>query len=247
MQLSRSVASNLVPIDPGRLRPGRRFEAVEELELEPSAVFAARGLPHAHAGIQVIRELAGPIGVPDYVAVVGPPERLTWRLRSSVPPLLNQIDAGIVAVASTGRPHTAQHLARRLGWSLETVARRLPLLVRSGALLEDPPGRYIAHADVQPIGRLYALEAKIRDWRRAVRQARKYRLWCDNYIIVMGSLSTSTLANAQAIVSEDGGGLVVGMQWVTRPGRSRLSAARRLWGSEHVVAALQKPRATSPP
>jgi hypothetical protein len=88
------------------------------------------------------------------------------------------------------------------------------------------------------VGRLYAIETKVRDWQRAVRQARIYALWCDSYVIVMPRISRGSLQQMVAAVAADRAGLVVDRKWVRRPRLARTSSAHRLWGSEHVVAAF---------
>lgn len=227
-----------------RPRPGRRFEPVAEAALERDAITVVRALPHAHRGVAVLREAAGPFGIPDFVAVVGTQDALVARMASAVPPLLNQVDAGIVAVLSTRRGRTIDTIAASVGWSRQTVERRLPALVRATAISEVGPQRYVRAAALRPIGRIYAIETKMSDWRRAVRQARTYRLWCDNYVIVMASLSGSTLPLALDAIRADGGGLMSGGQWAIRMRSQHAPAARRLWGSEHVVAALGGPSPT---
>ncbi len=222
-----------------RPRPGRRFEPVAERDLESSALLAVQALPGARAGLMLIQEVAGPFGVADFVAVVGSNDRLRERVALGVPPLLNEIDAGIVAAASPKRGRNVASIAERLGWPLSTVERRLPALLKSGAVRELRPGRFVRPEPLVPIGRLYAVETKIRDWRRALKQARTYRLWCDNYVIVMPALSTSSLVEAHAAVDEDDGGLFVAERWLRRPRLRRSDPARRLWGSEYIVAAVQ--------
>jgi hypothetical protein len=222
-----------------RRRAGRRFEPIHELELETDALRAARALPGAHRGLVVLRELAGPFGVPDLVAVVGAPELLEERLALGVPPLLNQVDAGVVAAAAPRARRTVETLARRVGWPVASVRRRLPELIRIGALIAAGPGSYVRPAPLQPVGRLYAIETKVKDWRRALRQARTYSLWCDSYVLVMASLSSGSHATVMEAVTQDGAGLLVGGQWLQRPRLGRRSPAQRVWGSEHLVAALQ--------
>jgi hypothetical protein len=92
-----------------------------------------------------------------------------------------------------------------------------------------------------PVGRLYAIETKVRDWRRALRQARTYGLWCDSYVIVMGAMSAASIESAASHVSADRGGLMVEGRWIVRPRIRQQTAAQRLWGSEHFVAALDRP------
>jgi hypothetical protein len=235
---SWSMANDAFVVHAGRPRHGRRFEPVREQELSADALRAAQSLPNAHRGIAVLLEAAGPFGVPDVLAVVGPPQALEARLRSPVPPLLNQVDAGVVASAAFAAPRTLESLAGRVGWSEETVARRLPHLVRVGALTRVGSDRFVRPEELVPVGRLYAIEAKVKDWRRALKQARTYAVWCDSYVIVMpelGRASTPAVTDATAL---DGGGLMMGGKWVHRPRIRARSNAQRLWGSEHVIAAF---------
>jgi len=238
---SGSVARRPRVLATARPRAGRRFEPIHELELEPDALNAARSLPGAHRGLVVLREMTGPYGVPDLVAVVGPPSLLKQRRRLSVPPLLNQVDAGVVAAASPRAGRRVETLAHRVGWPEESVRRRLPGLVKTGALVPNGPESFIRQAALQPVGRLYAIETKVKDWRRALRQARTYTLWCDSYVLVMPSLSSGSRSALLTEVADDGAGLIIDGAWIKRPLLGKRSPAQRLWGSEHLVAALHEP------
>jgi hypothetical protein len=88
------------------------------------------------------------------------------------------------------------------------------------------------------VGRLYAVENKVSDWKRAVRQGRSYQLWCDAYIVVMESLRAEPRAGLLAATAEDGAGVVIAGRWLSRPRVRQRASWRRLWGSEHVIAAL---------
>lgn len=222
----------------GRPRAGRRFEPVRERELSPDTLRVARTLPGAHRGLRILLETAGPYGVPDVLAIVGPLAALDARLALDVPPMLNQVDAGVIAAAAPAAPRTAETLARRLGWPVQTVGRRIPHLVRAGALVKVGPTTYVRPSALEPVGRLYAIEAKIKDWRRALRQARTYSVWCDSYVIVMPSISPSSIADLVDQVSADGGGIMLDGRWMRRPVIARKPRVQRLWGSEHVIAAF---------
>jgi hypothetical protein len=195
----------------------------------------------------MVREVAGPFGIPDFIAVAGSGDLVKARLGLGVPPLLNEVDSGIAGVASSRYARDAAELALRLGWSKETVQRRTPHLLRTGALIERRTGRYVRPADLVPIGRLFAIETKVSNWRQAVRQGRTYRLWCENYVVVMPRVSTSSITELVALVAEDGSGLVIAGRWARRPRARRVQVSRALWGSEHVVAALAADPATNPP
>jgi hypothetical protein len=222
----------------GYPRAGRRFEPVDERELSADTLRAAHGLPNAHRGLRILLETAGPFGVPDLVAVVGPRQALNRRLRLRVPPLLNEVDAGVVAAAAEKAPRTAATLAARVGWPVETVTRRIPGLLKAGALKPVGAESYIRPSALQPVGRLYAIEAKVRDWRRALRQARVYSVWCDSYVIVMPPLGPTSTPNLLEAVASDGGGLMLDGRWVFKPKLRSKSPSQRLWGSEHAIAAF---------
>jgi hypothetical protein len=204
--------------------------------LSGDALRAAQTLPNAYRGVWVLLENPGPFGVPDMLAIVGPHELLEARLALSVPPLLNQIDAGVVASAAVRAPRSVDALAARVGWPVGSVARRLPYLVRTGALEEVGTNRYVRPEALRPIGRLYAIEAKVKDWRRAVKQARRYGAWCDGYVIVMPQLGPSSSAAVTQTAADDGGGLILDGRWVRRPRIRPRPLAQRLWGSEHAIA-----------
>jgi hypothetical protein len=233
--------TELDPTETRRPRAGRRFEPIAERDLIRPALCAAQTLPGAREGLHVLQEVAGPFGVADFIAIVGATRRVEARLALDVPPLLNEVDAGIVAVTSPHHGRTPARLAELLGWPVASIDRRLPGLLKSGAVRELRRGRFVRPDSLVPIGRAYAIETKMRQWRRALRQARTYRLWCDNYVIVMPALSRPVLVEALAKVEKDSGGLFVDGRWEARPRLRRAEPARRVWGSEHLVAALRGP------
>lgn len=221
-----------------RPRQGRRFEPTHELAVVASARRCAAGLPGAHRGLLLVGELAGPQGIPDLTAIVGPPEPLQRRLASGVPPLLNELDAGVAAAASATVPRSVEALAKELGWPPAVVAARMTGLLRAGAISEPSPGRYRRDPALGPIGRIYAIEAKVRDGGAALRQVRAYTTWADAYVIVTGAMGETARSRLEPEVHRDGGGLVVAGRWRQRPRLRPTSRARRLRSAEHIVAAL---------
>lgn len=217
-----------------------------ELALLQPAIEACSGLPGAHRGLLVVQEMTGPIGIPDLTAVVGDRSRLAGRLSVDVPALLHEVDAAVVSAAHVRRPLAAPSLARALGWPEETVRRRLRHLVRSGALVAAGRETFVRPGELGPVGRVYAVEAKVSDWRRALMQVRTYGVWADGYVLVMGALSARAVAAVTSEVALDGGGLMMDGRWLRRPTVRRLPFARRLWASEHVVAALRTGYQPSP-
>lgn len=221
-------------------RAGRRFEPVQERELHRDALAAAEALPGAARGLVVVPEFAGPIGIPDFTAFVGDIGRIRDRNALGVAPVLTEFETGLLSASHVRRASSAEDLAAVLGWPLPTVADRLRGLVRRGALTETSPGRVVRPSQLEPGGRLYAIEAKVNDWRSALRQVRTYRVWADSYVLVMGQLSDRALASLIAEVRHDRGGLMVAGRWVVRPRLGHAAPRRRLQAWELFAAATSE-------
>lgn len=218
-------------------RAGRRFEPIQERELHQDALEAARGLPGASRGLVVVPEFAGPLGIPDFTAYVGNIDRIRRRHHLDVAPVVNELETGIVSATYTKRPSSSQDIARVLEWPVETVAERLRGLVRRGALIEASSGKYVRPESLEPGGRLYAIEAKVYDWRSGLRQVRTYRVWADSYVLVMGQLTERAQAAVTAEVKRDRGGLVLDGRWIVRPRLGHIAARRRVQAAELFAAA----------
>jgi hypothetical protein len=220
---------------PQRSRPGRRFAPTIEQQLGPVLRNLASRLPGAAAGVTVIAEMAGPSGLPDLVAVPVSPQ-LAARLALPCLPLLTWSDARTAAACSITRAWSVSTLARRLDADEVALRRRLRRLVAQGAIEASSSG-FRRVPDLQPVGRLYALEAKVDDWSAGLSQALRYGGWADASAAVLGQLPRDC-SKAVTQASDLGLGLALGARWLVRPRLRRLALARRLWASEHVVAAL---------
>jgi hypothetical protein len=220
-------------------RAGRRFEPIRERALHGDALAAAESLSGASRGLVVVPEFSGPIGIPDFTAYVGDVDALRARQSAPVSPIVNEIDAGVLSVAHVRRPSSAEDLAQAIGWPTAIVASRLRRLARAGALQEVRPSRFVRAPELQPSGRLYAVEAKVGDTRSALRQARSYRVWADGYVIVMTAVSARALEDLRGEVLRDRGGLVIDGRWIARPRIGRVSAARRLQAAEMFASATR--------
>lgn len=251
MAIHRSVSEPLLARVQERAnlltRPGRRFAPGAERELEPVLRGLAARLPGADRGVTVIAEMPGPAGLPDLVAVPLT-SALADRLSYGCPPLLSWPDIRIVAAASVNRPLSTAALSRRIGAEERVVRRSVPRLVRCGALIRTPTDCLVRPAAMQPVGRLYALEAKVADWSGGLDQALRYGAWADASAVVVSRLPQDH-SKAIALARDLQLGLALGPRWLVRPTVRRLELARRLWASEHVVAALtgrhQIPSATA--
>lgn len=232
---SSVLRSRLLETGPPPSRPGRRFAAIEERELYPALRDLASRLPKASGGIVVIAEMTGPTGLPDLVAVPVTP-RLEQRLQLATPPVLSWSDARLAAACSTVRPFSLHTLARRVGEDEGATRRRAQQLVRTGALLSIRSG-YVRASALDPIGRIYALEAKVDDWSAGLGQALRYGSWADASAAVLGKLPKDH-SRAVDQARQLGLGLALGATWLVRPRVRRLAFAKRFWASEHVVAAI---------
>jgi DNA-binding Lrp family transcriptional regulator len=179
------------------------------------------------------------LGVPDFTAFIGPTSGLIARQALAVPPVVSDIDAGILSVAHVRRSSDVGELAAALGWPISTLARRMRRLVVTGALIEVQPGMYVRPPEIAARGRLYAIETKIEDWTKALRQVRTYRVWADGYVLVMGGLSDRTVDSLLTEVRHDRGGLVVAGKWLARPRLGETAEWRRLQAIERFAAVTE--------
>lgn len=209
-------------------RAGRRFEPIQERELHADALRAIRGIPNAGRGVVVVPEFAGPLGIPDFTAFVGDVSKICVRQRLEVSPIANEMESGIVSAAHVHRVSSTQAIARSLSWPVNAVAPRIKTLTKKRALIELAPDRFVRPEPLEPGGRLYAIEAKVSDWKSALRQVRTYRVWADSYVLVMGRLSERALEALTTEVQRDQGGLMVSGQWVVRPRLGKVADRRRL-------------------
>lgn len=122
--------------------------------------------------------------------------------------------------------------------SNEATAARLRNLLRSGAVLETASGRFTRNSALSPGGSLYAIEAKVRDWRKAVEQSRRYRVWTNNYVVALGPISDEAQRRAESEVALDAAGLVVDGKWVQKPSRKQVTPVNRLLAFEYIAASL---------
>ncbi len=199
-------------------------------------------LPGAEHGLYAFSDFNSPFGVPDVTAIVGQQRSRTARLRLKVPPLLNEIDAGMVAAADPSRPQSVRQLAYRLRWDVGSLERRWPEVLGSGALIAVSPGRFTRPEALVPIGEIFAIETKVKNWRRALQQCRTYLLWADSYVLVLDRLADDSAEELTKAVASDRGGLIVGASALLEPRPSPKRPARKLWASEHVVAELMARR-----
>jgi len=234
----RSKASErIAEYTTSRTRAGRPFVATVERALDPALRSLAARLPRAAGGVVVVPEMPGPYGVPDLVAIPNP-RGLTARLESPVQALLAWGDALVVASASAVRPLSPQSIASRAGLGEAITRKRLRRLALAGAVVDMGDGRYTRVPALAPVGRVYTLEAKIDNWSAGFSQALRYGSWADASAVVLAQ-PPADRSTAIEQARNLGIGLAAGTRWLVRPRIHQHPPGRRLWASEHVVAALR--------
>jgi hypothetical protein len=168
--------------------------------------------------------------VADAVAVTGWQEPLRQRIALQLPFLDNETDCTVVAAFSPNQTRTVTGVAKRLGMSDEQIVRRLRPLA-AGGYVEARGSGFRRVQGLEPIGRAYALEAKVSDWQQGVGQALRYSTWCDAAAVVL-LRPPRDLSDARSRSSKLGLGLAAGGRWLVRPRIGRPHAGLRLAMSE---------------
>jgi hypothetical protein len=195
-------------------------------------------MPGPAGDVILVTEMPSPLGMPDFVALVGGQNWLHLRASANIPPVLSEIDCAVLSALGTMRPLSISSLGRRIGWATDQVERTVSRLRRTGAAVLTKSGAVVAAPGMKPDGSLYAIEVKVKNWHRAVIQGRGYRTWADNYVMVLGEAGSKAAERARSEVTADGAGLYTEDGWVVRPRKRLPSPARRTMGFEHLYAAL---------
>jgi len=214
----------------GHTRPGRRFEPTEERLLDGDLATLATKLPRAAEGLALVREFSGGRGVADAVAMTGWQEAVRRRIALQLPLLGNETDCSVVAALSPNQTRTVTAIGKRLGMSNEQVARRLQPLAAAGYVASTGSG-FRRVQGLEPIGRAYALEAKVSHWQQGISQALRYSTWCDAASVVV-LRPPRDLSDAKNRCAKLGLGFAAGGRWIVRPRIGRPHAGLRLAMSE---------------
>lgn len=217
---------------------GRRFEPIHERLVDPDLRAAARRLRLPAGRLNfLIPECPLPVGLPDLLVASLDQAALHRRLSVGSPPILSEPATRLVASLGTTRPTTVESLAGSLGLTKRQGSRVLVGLAKLGAVYRDGD-RWFRAAGFEPVGRTYALEAKVDDWRSGLDQCLRYGAYADSTTLVLPRMSEKLRTSAVSRFSALGVGLYVDGKWLVRPRLSRLKAPKRLLASEYVLAAL---------
>jgi hypothetical protein len=201
----------------------------------------------------VAREIVGPLGVADLVAVQFDHNALRDRRNAGIRPTDDLLALRIIA-SCRRRSFSVAELAELLGVSDSGVRRAARVGWEAGALVEGGEGvrRYQTHPAWRPVGRrMVAAELKRSDWRRAIHQTWAYQAWANAVWLVLGQRPPQ---GAPAKLAQAGIGLAYlgedeGLNVVVRPPRARrLSGIVSVWTAEqalrHALATGKEPGAS---
>lgn len=215
---------------------GVPFTPTKEAVLDPALRSLARALPRSNPGVVMMAEVPGPVGVPDLIALPGSGDGLRKRLESKIRPVLRRADVELLAALKVRQGVTVETLRARVVGGNRAFNQSLRELTKDGAVIID--GRLIYRAEsMAPVGHIYALEAKVDDWKKGVRQAFRYRSWCSASALVLSRMPKDReplLSAARRLQI----GLAWEDRWLIRPRVVKLDPVQHLLGSEHFVAAL---------
>lgn len=223
---------------PGSSLPGKRFEPREELSLHTSASQAAANLPGKHDSVLMLPEMPSPLGLPDFAILVGGEAWLHERQLAGVTPIVSEVDCRVLDALYAGRPSRLDSIAEKVGWASYEIEPILARLERVGAAHKTRNGSFLLNPALQPKGTLIAIEAKVKDWQKAVLQGRAYRTWANNYVVVLGEVGAVAATRARDRIVADGGGLFLASKWQVRPSMRRHRPPQRLRGFEYLYAAV---------
>lgn len=214
----------------GQPRLGHQFEPTTESLLDEDLRMLSTRLPSASSGVAFIREFVGGRGIADAVAITGWRTAVRTRVDLGLPPLLNQTDCAVVAALSPNQTRRIATLTHKLGMSENQVIRHIRALTSAGYVQISGSG-YRRMQGLEPIGRAYALEAKVSDWRQGISQALRYSTWCDAASIVLLK-EPRNLDEVKIHCSTLGLGLALKGRWVQRPRIGRPNPGLRFAMSE---------------
>lgn len=215
---------------------GQRFSPIRERELDPALRSLALRLPGADQGLVLAPEFRGARGVVDLLAVTRVGGSFAARIASGIPFVTSEADSALLARLSPRLTRTPEPLGNTLGTSQRQTVSRLRALARTGAA-QHIGGGYRRVDGLDPIGRAYALEAKVDDWRKGLSQAFRYASWAD----AVGVVLLERPSDIQAVKSQFRAmriGLAIGDSWLVRPVIGRPDPGRRLALSEQLASTI---------
>jgi hypothetical protein len=203
-------------VTPARSRSAVAFVRESDM-LGPVAAIADRlaaGLPgHRSALSHVLFEIPAAAGIPDMLRVAFDPNELRRRTAMDLPPVLDHTSLRVLTALAVG-PAALQDIARRAAVTSAHLRRTvLPRLVEGG-WLEPPSGRgdqalvmaRVRHRSL--VRSVVTVEAKRRDWRAAISQARRHQACADRAYIAIDAATPGRLLDIADDLARAGIGLI---------------------------------------
>ncbi|MCT1522075.1 MULTISPECIES: hypothetical protein [Dietzia] len=239
-QTKVGVRMSIAVSDPVHTAAGVSYTAEVQLA-EP-----VRAWLNAQDGIVAVGdEIDAGRGVADLVAGFSGDAWLPTRSTFANPLALSVLDKTQVPIVESQLRAWAPH-----GW--RSLKRQIIEPLVAGGHLEAfyseeesaPSYRATLNA-ADPFSSLVAVELKLKDWRRAVAQAGRYRLFAERSFVAMpvtvmsANLETEALRNRVGLLSIDSAG---GVEVVLEaPTSGPLQPLRRRWAAEQLLSAVRAP------
>jgi hypothetical protein len=163
----------------------------------------------SNSSVEVFSEVPAVHGIPDLAGIRFDFERIAKRSALGIRPLTT--DAEVRAVLAIGDGTlTTREVADRTRMSSDYVRRAVaPLLIEQGWMEWTEDGRLRRRAGAHWVGkRVVTVEAKLRDWRRALTQARRQQLSADAAYIALDASTVGRVAEHLAEIARGGIGVI---------------------------------------
>lgn len=182
---------------PATLSPTHRFlSEADMLAAIARAPVVLAGRRRARRAPEVLFEFFAAEGTPDIVLLEFDADELERRDRLGLGPVLNYNAVAALLVLGAGPRSTAElaQATRVTGAHLRRTI--LPELVEAGWVTR-PDGLWQSPVPIRPLARwIVAVEAKRRDWRRAIGQAQRYRRFANRVVVVLDASANLPSAHA---------------------------------------------------
>lgn len=184
-----------------------RYEVDLVAALEPG--FADSVFRANDATVHTFREVPAVRGVPDLTAVRFNPEALRARVESGVRPLTTDVEVRAV-IALRRRRLSIADLANHLGLSRDYTRRTVVPLLDDLGWVAPVDGLFALREGAVPVGRrVVTVEAKLKDWIRALDQARHQQFSADAAYIALDAANARGALEQLSAISERGVGVIV--------------------------------------